>query len=235
MLVGRAPLGTLPHATSGSFSKWPAYFRFYRYSNEGTVIVRGLNSLITRHRETLRPLSEFEQDVLGDLSRSQSEPEIVVIHARLLLSVAGGLPFVRAARKVGGRSAQTVACVVRRFNEVGLESVYRKPGSGRVATYSAADRKAIVSLARSTPDRERDGTATWSISTLCRSLRRNGFPNICNSSVWFTLKEAGLSWQNTRTWCDTGIATRKRKSGTVQVVDPDAELKKTHYPSLPSS
>jgi len=221
--------------SSGSFSKWPAYFRFYRYSNEGTVIVRGLNSLITRHRETLRPLSEFEQDVLGDLSRSQSEPEIVVIHARLLLSVAGGLPFVRAARKVGGRSAQTVACVVRRFNEVGLESVYRKPGSGRVATYSAADRKAIVSLARSTPDRERDGTATWSISTLCRSLRRNGFPNICNSSVWFTLKEAGLSWQNTRTWCDTGIATRKRKSGTVQVVDPDAELKKTHYPSLPSS
>jgi hypothetical protein len=32
----------------------------------------------------------------------------------------------------------------------------------------------------------------------------------------------GYSWQQDRTWCDTGKAIRVRKSGTVEVTDPDA-------------
>jgi len=36
-----------------------------------------------------------------------------------------------------------------------------------------------------------------------------------------------LSWQKSRTWCQTGVATRRRKHGVVRVSDPDALAKKS--------
>jgi len=41
------------------------------------------------------------------------------------------------------------------------------------------------------------------------------------------LREAGWSWQKDMTWCETGKAKRKRKTGVVEVSDPDATAKKT--------
>jgi hypothetical protein len=46
-------------------------------------------------------------------------------------------------------------------------------------------------------------------------------------TIWRTLHEAGLSWQNSRTWCETGVAMRRRKHGVVRVSDPDAMAKKS--------
>ena len=46
-------------------------------------------------------------------------------------------------------------------------------------------------------------------------------------SARWCLREAGLSYQRSRSWCPTGAALRKRKSGTVVVTDPDAESKKS--------
>jgi len=45
-------------------------------------------------------------------------------------------------------------------------------------------------------------------------------------TVWTVLREAGLTWQRDRTWCDTGRARRKRKRGQVLIIDPDTEAKK---------
>jgi len=53
-------------------------------------------------------------------------------------------------------------------------------------------------------------------------------PAISTYTVRAVLREAGWSWPRTRTWCETGISTRKRKSGErVKVVDPDAVAKKS--------
>jgi hypothetical protein len=41
------------------------------------------------------------------------------------------------------------------------------------------------------------------------------------------LLEAGFSWQQSRSWMETGQVTRKRKRGKVTVVDADATAKKT--------
>jgi hypothetical protein len=38
--------------------------------------------------------------------------------------------------------------------------------------------------------------------------------------------EAGFSWQETRSWCETGQVTRKRKNGKVTVTDPEMMAKK---------
>jgi hypothetical protein len=89
---------------------------------------------------------------------------------------------------------------------------------------------------RRRPDREKDGTATWSLSTLRRALRRapDGLPGVSTYTIWKVLKEAGFDWQRTRSWCEIGRVKCKRKSGeVVEVIDPDAEAKKFDRTRLP--
>ena len=43
---------------------------------------------------------------------------------------------------------------------------------------------------------------------------------------WAVLHDAGITWQKDRSWCQTGMAIRKRKRGEVKVHDPDASAKK---------
>src|SRR5438094_1513581 len=64
--------------------------------------------------------------------------------------------------------------VGRRFHRRGLAALSIAAGRGRRPTYDAAARGRIVATAQRTPDRRADGTATWSLSTLRRTLRRAG-------------------------------------------------------------
>ena len=85
----------------------------------------------------------------------------------------------------------------------------------------------LAEWARS-PERETDGTATWSLSLLQKALRRapDGLPRVSRFTIARTLHEAGLSWQKSRTWCATGVALRNRKSGVVRVSDPGCACQK---------
>ncbi len=82
---------------------------------------------------------------------------------------------------------------------------------------------------RRTPDREHDGTATWSLTTLQRALRRapDGLPAVSTKTILTTLWGAGYTWQQSRTWCHTGTVVRRRKAGPVTVTDRDTAPKKT--------
>jgi len=76
------------------------------------------------------------------------------------------------------------------------------------------------------PDRLHYGTATWSLKALERALRKKSLPQVGASTIREVLHESGYSFQQTRTWCRTGYALRKRKSGTVTVYDPQTPEKK---------
>ena len=82
--------------------------------------------------------------------------------------------------------------------------------------------------ARRKPDPQADGTATWSLKTLCQALRKapDGLPEVSEDTIRTVLLEAGFSWQESRSWCETGKVTRKRKRGKVTVIDPDTSAKK---------
>jgi transposase len=128
-----------------------------------------------------------------------------------------------------------VADLVARFNRVGLAAVRIAPGRGRKSAYPLSARAQIVATAQREPDPRTDGTATWSLSTLQRALRRAGLPRVGTSTIRRVLQKAGSSYQRTRTWCPTGTARRKRKSGVVTVVDPKTEEKRNlpDRPGLP--
>jgi transposase len=180
----------------------------------------------TPQRESLRGLSPAERSALQRLARSSSERADVVRRATALLAVARTGVFIQAAREAGLHSGTTVADLVARFNRHGLSVLRIASGRGRRPTYSASERASIVATAQRQPDRRADGTATWSLTTLQRSLRRAGLPQVGTSTIRRVLEDAGSSYQRTRTWCPTGTAQRKRKAGVVTVTDPNTEAKR---------
>jgi hypothetical protein len=180
-------------------------------------------------KEPLRPLTAGERAGLEALARAGSERADRVARAKALLAVADGAAFAAAARAAGRRSGVAVATLVRRFNAEGLTAVTPGHGGGPPVVYDAAVRERILREFRRPPDRERDGTATWSLTTLQRALRRapDGLPTVSTWTILQTLWEARYTWQQNRTWCQTGTVVRRRKSGPVTVTDPDAAPKKS--------
>jgi transposase len=177
-------------------------------------------------KEGLRPLTADERTTLTRMCRATSDRVDRVRRATALLAVADGATFTAATQQAGYQSTSAVAGLVRRFNRVGLAVLRIAPGRGRQRTYDAAARAQISATAQRPADRRQDGTATWSLSTLERALRREGLPQVGATTVRRVLEAAGSSYQRTRTWCPTGTAQRVRKSGTVMVIDPDTEAKR---------
>ncbi len=183
-----------------------------------------------RQKNPLRQLSTEELHWLNLISHSTSEPASHVVRAQQLLAVAAGASYTKAARVTGRKSGDAVAQLVARFNREGLKAVEPKKGSGAPPTYRAAERERILREARRLPKPEMDGTANWSLITLRRALRQaeDGLPNVSTYTIQMVLKEAGFGWRQTRSWCQTGVSTRRRKDGArVKVIDVDAEAKKS--------
>lgn len=176
----------------------------------------------------MRALANEERDTLQKVARSRSEAAEVVARAKRLLAVAGGADFAAGARAGGRKSGYVVEKLVRRLNRDGLQALQTRPSSGRLVTDTPELRALMVEEFRRTPDRERDGTGTCSLTTLQRTMRqRPGLEQVSRDTISGALHAAGLTWQRERTRCETGVSIRKGKHGKRPVVDLDAEAKKT--------
>jgi transposase len=181
-----------------------------------------------RQKEPLRALAPAERRALAAVARAGSERADRVARAKALLAVAAGASFAAAARAAGRTSGVAVRRLVARFNTEGLAAVTPGHGGGPPTRYDAAERERILREFRRTPDREQDGTATWSLTTLQRALRRapDGLPTVSTWTILDVLWAAGYTWQQSRTWCHTGGVRRRRRDGTVVTkTDPDAAPK----------
>src|SRR3954462_11664865 len=180
-------------------------------------------------KDPLRPLAADERQELTRLSRSLSAPAAQVERSRALLAIADGASYTAAAHQVGRRHNETISAWVSRFNRDGLAAVRPGHGGGPRIRYGADAQQRILAEWARTPQREQDGTATWSLSLLQRALRQadDGLPRGRTFTIWRTLHAGGLSWQKGRTWCETGVVMRQRKHGVVRVSDPDAMAKKS--------
>ncbi len=182
-----------------------------------------------RRKDPLRPLTEDERRELTRLSRCRAEPATRVARAVILLAVADGADYQRAARAAGRSGGDAVSHLVARFNRQGLGALDPRHGGGRQPTFGAAARDRILREVARTPTPEADGTSIWSLTLLRRALRDapDGLPRVSTFTIWQTLRGAGYTFQRTRTWCPTGAAVRRRKAGVVTVTDPDAAAKKS--------
>jgi len=182
--------------------------------------------MVRSQKEPLRGLSEQEEQELQRLVKATSERLDVIRRAKALLAVAAGQSWTEAAHEAGVKSGDGVGKLVKRFNEHGLGALSIAAGAGRKPTYTREQQAHILQEVQRSPDRKEDGTANWSLSTLQQALRKTGLPHIARETLSQVLHEAGYSFQRTRTWCRTGYALRKRKSGTVITYDEQTLEKK---------
>ncbi|MEO8393704.1 MAG: helix-turn-helix domain-containing protein [Chloroflexota bacterium] len=121
---------------------------------------------MTRHlKSPLRLLTSEERKILKQVSRASSTPAAQVERAKLLLAVADGMNYTQAAQSVGRRSGDAVSHLVQRFNVEGLGALVQHHGGGFRTQYGEAERARILQEFQRIPDRQRDGTATWSLTT----------------------------------------------------------------------
>ena len=112
-------------------------------------------------KEPLRPLTAEEREILEQVAR-----------AKALLAVSDGQTYGKAAQAAGRRSGKAVSQLVRHFNQESLAAIEPRHGGGPQPIYGVAEQERILAEARRKPDREQDGTATWSLSTLQQALRQ---------------------------------------------------------------
>ena len=182
-----------------------------------------------RQKHPLRDLTLEELQELERVSRASSESSARVARAKALLAVSQGDSYRAAAQASGRRSGDAVAHLVERFNREGLAALTPRHGGGATPQYDVRQRQHIIELAQQPPELEIDGVSQWSLSSLQRRLRnqKDGeFSTVSTYTIWQVLHEAQQSWQQSRSWCKTGTAVRRRKSGVVIVTDPDTEAKK---------
>ena len=182
-----------------------------------------------RKKDPLRPLTSAEREWLERISRAESEPASHVMRAKEILAVADGKNYLEAAVAAGRKSGDAVSKLVSEFNQNGLAAIRPRHGGGPVAKYGPAQRERILIEARRKPEPAQDGTASWSLQTLQRALRKapDGLPDVSEDTIRTVLREAGFSWQRSQTWCETGQVVRKRKRGQATTYDPDTESKKS--------
>lgn len=119
-----------------------------------------------RQKEPLRELTDEERGYLERVSRSGSAPGVHVARAKALLAVADGASYSGAARAAGRRSGDAVCNLVRRFNQEGIGAIEPQHGGGTPVTYGQTERERILKEVRRQPERDKDGTASWSLNTL---------------------------------------------------------------------
>jgi transposase len=173
-----------------------------------------------QQKVSLRNLTKREEETLRERARASSERVDVARRAQALLAVAQGCSFTTAGKR-SGMSRQGVSQLVERFNQRGVAVLLIAAGRGRKATYTSEHHQCILQEVQRSPNRRTDQTATWSLSLLKKSLRAKGLPHVSAETIRVVLHAYGWSYQRTRTWCRTGTAQRKRKSGTVIVTDPE--------------
>ena len=169
-------------------------------------------------QEGLRPLTKPEEQELERITKATSERVDTVRRAKVLLAVAAGKSLTKASQEAD-LSREAVTKVVRRFNQRGLDVLSIAAGRGCKPTYTSQQQALILAEVQREPDRKVDQTATWSLMLL-----RQALPHIGAETIRQVLHEHG--YQQNRTWCRTGYALRKRKSGTVTVYDPQTPEKK---------
>src|SRR5215213_8159131 len=124
-----------------------------------------------RWKDPLRTPSDDERRELARVSRCRTAPAVRVARAVMLIAVADGSDYQRAARAAGRRSGDAVSHLVARFNREGLAALDPRHGGGREPTYGAPARDRILREVARTPTPHADGTAAWSLTTLRRVLR----------------------------------------------------------------
>ena len=147
----------------------------------------------------LRALTEKEQETLEKLIKSQTAPAIEVERAKTIwLSHTG--EKVPAISEKPDRTQATIYRRLKRFNELGLESLTDEARSGRPRTYTEEERGQIIAAARTHPQKVERSYNHWTLSQLVEYVNKELHIPISRAQLARLLEAEGLRWYQEQTY-----------------------------------
>jgi len=164
----------------------------------------------------VRAVSDEEGEALGRMARSRTLGAGLVRRAQIVLHALEGLkaPEIGARMDLGG---VTVRSWLKRFNARGLQGLEEDLRTGRLPTYSAEQRRAVINTALTPPAKLDLPFASWTLVRLVAYLSGQGIA-MRRSRISEIFIQEGLKWRQEETWfgerVDPDFARKRGRSSS---------------------
>lgn len=173
----------------------------------------------------VRELTNQEGNHLLMIIRKSSEV-VSVRRAQIILASGQGMKVPEIA-KTFYCSEDHVRDVIALFNRDGLECLKPKYCGGRPITFTPEQRSDIIELAQIPPNVLGLPFTHWSLSKLKEEvIRRKIVKSISHETISQILKEANITYQNTKTWKESNdpeFESKKNASKSFTKIRPKME------------
>ena len=146
----------------------------------------------------IRSLTFEEEIELNNIARNGTDVKFAR-RAQVILASNARTP-VKQIAKVLGYSPLQVRRIIHSFDQ-GVDGIRPKYQGGRPLTFNEEQRRAVVELAENHPKDLGYPLSQWSLSQIQLVLiKEKKFSYISRPTIRTILKEAGLTYQRTKTW-----------------------------------
>jgi len=146
----------------------------------------------------VRVLEPAEVQRLVKITRTARD-RVRLRRAGIVLASVQGRSAAEAAEMFAA-SAQYAREVIHAFNESGFAALDPKWSGGRPKRFGPPVRETVCRIAKTPPQELGHPFTTWSLSKLVEYLAEHKKIRISTESVRKILRQAGISWQATKTW-----------------------------------
>lgn len=161
----------------------------------------------------VRSLTSEEGAELNNIARNGSDVKFAR-RAQVIIASAARTP-VKQIVQVMGYSNLQVRRIIHAFNKNGMDGIRPKYRGGRPHTFTDRERRAVVELAENHPRDLGYPLSRWSLSQLQLVLiKQKKVSYISRPTIRTILKEAGLSYQRTKTWKQSNDPQFEKKRGS---------------------
>jgi transposase len=146
----------------------------------------------------VRELDPAEMQRLVKITRTARD-RVRLRRAGVVLASAQGRSAAEAARMFAA-TAQYAREVIHAFNDLGFAALDPKWSGGRPRKFGPHARELICRVAKTAPQQLVRPFSTWSLTKLVEHLATAHRVVVSTETVRVILREAGISWQATKTW-----------------------------------
>ena len=165
----------------------------------------------------VRSLTKEEELELSNIARNGTDVKFSR-RAQVIMASNTKTPVTQIAKVLGYSNLQ-VRRILHSFEKNGIDGIRPDYQGGRPPTFSKKQRRAVVELAESRPKDLGYPLSQWSLSQIQLVLiKERKLSYISRPTIRTILKEAGLSYQRTKTWKQSNDPLFEKKTGYKETV-----------------
>lgn len=160
----------------------------------------------------VRSLTSEEEVELNGIARNGTDVKFAR-RAQVIVASNSRIPVKQIAQVLGYSHLQ-VRRIIHSFNKGSIEGIRPRYRGGHPPTFTPEQRSAIVELAESHPKDLGYPLSQWSLSQIQLVLiKEKKVSYISRPTIRTILREAGLSYQRTKTWKHSNDPQFSKKNG----------------------